>query len=288
MRMRLVFARRARPKSTINPSHQIAFEQFNALGDARRNGTRQQQQTRQHALHQAGRIAAVADTIRALLHATGTVTEQSAQVVGHHFGGDVNDTGLLAQAADAFNFQAVLEAFEGFFDAPALVVQLPKHLCRKRPCIQVGEQHAHLAAGADTTHQAHVWGLANELVIPGIFSAGHVQGDHRLAGTAAQELAHRLEAAVTVTAHAKVDALLLQQGDQPSGRIAPPDCPGQAPAHHWLAGGADSQRASDARPSRVRRAGHADTAQGRADTGQTSADRAGLQVAFGGTHGWRA
>ena len=106
--MRLVFARRAWPRSAFNPSHQIALEQFDALGDARRKGTRQQQQTGQHALHQAGRVAAVADLISALLHATGTMTEQSAQVVGHHFGGDVNDTGLLAQAADAFNlFPAV-------------------------------------------------------------------------------------------------------------------------------------------------------------------------------------
>ncbi len=38
----------------IDPSHQIDFEQFNALGDAHRKGIRQQQQTGQHALHQAG------------------------------------------------------------------------------------------------------------------------------------------------------------------------------------------------------------------------------------------
>jgi hypothetical protein len=119
MRMRLVFARRSWPRSAFNPSHQIALEQFDALGDARRKGTRQQHQTWKHALHQAGRVAAVADTIRALLHATGAVTEQSAQVVGQHLGGDVNDTGLLAQAADAFDFQAVLQAFEGFFDTPS-------------------------------------------------------------------------------------------------------------------------------------------------------------------------
>lgn len=130
------------------------------------------------------------------------MAEQSVQVAGQHFGGDVNDTGLLAQAADAFNLQAVLEAFEGFFDAPALVVQLPKNLSRKRPCIQVSEQHAHFAAGADPTHQSHARGLANELVITGIFNAGNVQGDQHLAGTAAQELAHCLEAKVTVAAHA--------------------------------------------------------------------------------------
>jgi hypothetical protein len=73
-----------------------------------------------------------------------------------------------------------------------------------------------------------------------------------LAGNTAQEIAYRLEAAVIVEAHAKPDALLLQKGDQPSARIAP--------AHHWLAGGADSQRASDTHPSQGRRTGHTDTA----------------------------
>ena len=53
IQMRLVFARRSWPRSTIHPSHQIALEQFDDLGDARRKGTRQQQQTGQHALHQA-------------------------------------------------------------------------------------------------------------------------------------------------------------------------------------------------------------------------------------------
>ena len=43
------------------------------------------------------------------------MAEQSAQIVGQHFDGDVNDTGLLAQTADAFNFQVMLEALEGFF-----------------------------------------------------------------------------------------------------------------------------------------------------------------------------
>jgi len=87
------------------------------MGDARRKGTRQRKRTGQHALHQADRIAAVTDTIRALLHATGAVTEQSAQVVGQHFGGNVNDTVLLAQAADAFDFQAVLRRLKASSNA---------------------------------------------------------------------------------------------------------------------------------------------------------------------------
>jgi hypothetical protein len=219
MWMRLVFARRLWPRATINPAHQIAPEQFYDLGDTRYKCARQKQQTCQHALHQTGRMAADADTIRALLHATGTVNEQSAQVVGQHFGGDINDTGLLAQAAAAFNFQAVLEAFEGFFDAAALVVQLPKNLNGKHLRHQVGEQDTHLATGADTS-QPHAWGLPKKRVILGILNAGHAQGNYRLAGTAAQKLAHHLETAVIIAAHAKADTLLLQQGNQPSGRIA--------------------------------------------------------------------
>lgn len=63
-------------------------------------------------------------SIKALLHATGTVTEQCAMVVGQNFGGSVNDTGLLAKATDALNFQAILETIEGFFNAQALLVKL--------------------------------------------------------------------------------------------------------------------------------------------------------------------
>lgn len=45
-------------------------------------------------------------------------------VVGQNFGGSVNDTGLLAKATDALNFQAILETIEGFFNAQALLVKL--------------------------------------------------------------------------------------------------------------------------------------------------------------------
>lgn len=108
--MRFVFALTSWPRSTFNSAHQSALEQFNDLGDARRKDTLQQERTGQHKLHQAGRAAA--DTISALLHATGTLTEQNAQVLGKYFVVDIDDTDVLTQATDIFDFQGSLEAFE--------------------------------------------------------------------------------------------------------------------------------------------------------------------------------
>lgn len=79
---------------------------------------------------------------------------QGLQVVAHDFGGDILHHCLLAQAGDMLQVEPVFEPFEGFLDAPALVVQVAKGaggetrgieqighrvLCRSARCDAPGE-----------------------------------------------------------------------------------------------------------------------------------------------------
>lgn len=49
---------------------------------------------------------------------------QVGMVVSHDFGGDILDHCLLRQARDMFKVETVLEPFERFLNAPALVVKV--------------------------------------------------------------------------------------------------------------------------------------------------------------------
>lgn len=50
-------------------------------------------------------------------------SDQGLQVVTHDFGGDVLHDGLLRKAGDMLEIEALLELFESFLNAPALVVK---------------------------------------------------------------------------------------------------------------------------------------------------------------------
>ena len=83
-----------------------------------------EQQTRQDAEHECGGLGADA-LARAIGH-VGLVlsgcAQQRSEVVGQDLGGDVHQESLQGQARDAFQVQAMLDEFEGFLDASALVV----------------------------------------------------------------------------------------------------------------------------------------------------------------------
>lgn len=121
-----------------------------------------------------------------------------------------------------FEIEAVLETFERFLDAPALVIELAEAVGWKAFVVeQIGHQHAMLAIGQDVTNQAHALRLARALVLQRILLVRRTQHDEALDGARAHELAHAgVAAVVSVDAHAKFDGALVQYGDQPTGGIA--------------------------------------------------------------------
>ena len=50
--------------------------------------------------------------------------DERLQVVAKDFGGNVLDHRLLTQTGNVFEIEAMLETFERFLDAPALVIEL--------------------------------------------------------------------------------------------------------------------------------------------------------------------
>ena len=67
----------------------------------------------------------------------------------------IDDQGLLAQARDGLEFDAVFLALEGLLDAPALVVEIAEQGGREASAVEVGGQHADLAVGRGLTDPAH-------------------------------------------------------------------------------------------------------------------------------------
>ena len=136
-----------------------------------------QHQTRQDALHHRGRVGAIA-----FARARGEIgliggglAQQRSDVVGQHLGGHVDDQRLLAQPRDGFEVQAMLEPFECFFNAPALVIEIGEGVARMGLRIQVGQERAELAVRRGLAYQAQPGRLARAAPVAHFIGAGCAQ-----------------------------------------------------------------------------------------------------------------
>lgn len=99
--------------------------------------------------------------------------EQGAQVVSQDLGGEVLLQGEVVQPRRCLQAQAMLDAFERFLDAPALVVERTELRGRVRLGIeQIGHQDADLAIRGDVANQAHSGGGAGQLKGAGVACGG--------------------------------------------------------------------------------------------------------------------
>ena len=181
-----------------------------------------EQDSRQQTRDDACGVGAVA-LARAPWHVgelAGGGAQQRGDVVGKDLGGDVHEQGLLRQTRGAFQMQAVLEALEGFLDAPTLVVKVGEDLRREGAVVEVGGEHAHETIGGDLADQAHARCCVRALEVGGIASAGTIEIDPLLLGATGHEAACGRPAAGVVAAHREADATSVQEGDEPGGRVA--------------------------------------------------------------------
>lgn len=82
------------------------------------------------------------------------------------------------QAGNVLEVEAVFEAFEGFLDTPALVVEVTILGAWEVVWIeQVGHQHAYLANAGDVPDQAHRLRCRRTFVVGGIAPIGRRQRD---------------------------------------------------------------------------------------------------------------
>ena len=155
--------------------------------------------------------------------------QEGGDVVGQDLGGYVHEQGLLGQARDAFQVQPVLDAFEGFLDAPALVIEVAEDLGREVALVEIGGQHAHEPAGGCLAHQTHAGSCVGAAEVGHVACAGAVEFDPLLLRAAGHESAGGEPPAGVVTAHDEADAALDEQCDQPCGR-------GSAVEHQHIVG----------------------------------------------------
>ena len=139
-----------RLRSTRDESLCVGAEDGDGVADGAAHVADEQHQAGQQAAHVGDSIGSVAGA-RALgqigLMRSGRA-QQRGDVVGQDFGRDVDQQGVLRQARDGFELEAVLEPFEGLLDAPSPVVELGKQLGREGFFVQVGGQNADLPLGA--------------------------------------------------------------------------------------------------------------------------------------------
>ena len=133
------------------------------LGDAADDVTHAVENGRQKFGQQSGRVRALALPLGELAGlgaeawgGLGGSTHQRGKVVRQHFGSHVQQQGLLREARDGLQGPSVLEALEGFFDAPAGVIQVTKAPRREVTVLQIGGQQALPAGGGDMANQAHL------------------------------------------------------------------------------------------------------------------------------------
>ncbi len=151
----------------------------------------------------------------------GQIGCEGIEVVADHLGADVLTGREPGQAGRMLERQAVLEALEGLFDAPAAVIEIGEGRRGVARAIEQGShQHAHLAGWSHLADQAHRGGLPGTFIIGRIAAIGRRQSHHRLVESAAQELRDRGKARRRIAAHAKRDAAMQQGGDQPRPRKA--------------------------------------------------------------------
>ena len=124
--MRLDVMSRARAGSARNEALRGGAEHGDGLVDEDAHVADEQHQSWQQPLHQAGRVGSIASTRPGgqVCLLGGRLTHQRRDVVGQDLGRDIDDQCLLRQTRDGFKVQAMLEPFEGLFDAPSLVVEV--------------------------------------------------------------------------------------------------------------------------------------------------------------------
>lgn len=148
---------------------------------------------------------------------------QCGEVVAQHLGGDIVLHGQEAQSGDMLQIQVVLEAFESLFDAPAGVVELGEVGGREALGIQqTGHEDARSAIGRTVPDQAHGYRFRRAPEVAHIGGTGWRQAHDLLIQRRFPEGLHGGEAALTgIDAKAKLEAPLLQHGEQPARGVAP-------------------------------------------------------------------
>ena len=122
----------------------------------------------------------------------GGLTEPRMDVVAQDLGGEILCNSQLRQPCDMLEGEPVLEALEGFLDAPALVVQIDDDRGRETHGIeQVGHQHAYLAGGGNVPYQPNRGRLAIAFVIDDVVMIGGAQFDYPLGQAGAQKIAQQ-------------------------------------------------------------------------------------------------
>lgn len=117
----------------------------------------------------------------------------------------------------------MFESFEGFFYAPALVVQVAETMSREAVRIeQIGHHDADASVAGATADEAHNLGLARALIVSRVETLAGAQRDDLLGQSRMQELAHAGKAGLARSfyPHAKIDLALVQYGHQPATGIA--------------------------------------------------------------------
>lgn len=110
--------------------------------------------------------------------AQGRFRGQGLQVIANDFRGEIVQCGLLRQAGDVLEVEAVLEAFEGLPDTPALMVKVAEFGAREVLRVeQVGHQHAYLTGAGDVPDQAHRLRRRRALVVGGVAPVRRGQRD---------------------------------------------------------------------------------------------------------------
>ena len=113
---------RTRLRSTRDESLRVGGEGGNGVADRLTDVADEQREAGQQAAHVGEGIGSVAHarTLGQVGLFGGGRAKQRGDVVSQDFGRHVDQQGLLRQARDGFEFEAVLEPFEGLLDAPAL------------------------------------------------------------------------------------------------------------------------------------------------------------------------
>lgn len=171
------------------------------------------------ARHLVGQITRpVRSTVGGLVRAA---RQQSRPGRGQVFCCDVEHQRLLAEIGDVLQMQAMPQALVRPLDTSALVVALTEAVRRDARGGEVDHQHARLAAQGHLVDNSDGGRLARALPLGGVARPLGAEDEVRLERIALDDAAQGdLVAAAGVAAHDEADAALIEQVDEPGGRIA--------------------------------------------------------------------
>lgn len=193
--------------------------------NASSNTANSQQYRSDASREQLGRCCAIdlaADTLERLCRPGHRRIERRRQVVGQHFGGHIDQQGVLAQPADICQPQTVFQALERLLDAPAPVMHIGRLGHRGHVLAQRGHQDPGVPAGADVANQASMYGRGSiKLPRNRLLRTAGREPAPALALTAAQGAARSSPALGLVATDREVNSAPGQGLHQPGGLIAP-------------------------------------------------------------------